>query len=120
MARKADVKLLAIARDLHSPNKEGMAQSVVNRILDLVRTGMLRAGDRLPSERELIDILDISRPTLSADTLELGMQKERGRYNAIGQEQLEALKPVAFSIADNLIHDQNRKDDRHQLKAIED
>ena len=25
---------------------------------------MLRAGDRLPSERELIDILDISRPSL--------------------------------------------------------
>ena len=63
MARKADIKLLAIARDRHSP-KEGMAQTVVNRILDLVRTGMLRAGDRLPSERELIDILDISRPTL--------------------------------------------------------
>src|SRR5215475_279 len=63
MARKADIKLLAIARDRHSP-KEGMAQAVVNRILDLVRSGNLRAGDRLPSERELIDILDISRPTL--------------------------------------------------------
>jgi GntR family transcriptional repressor for pyruvate dehydrogenase complex len=64
MARKADVRILAIVRDPHSPNKEGVAQSVVNRILDLVRTGMLRVGDRLPSERELIDILDISRPTL--------------------------------------------------------
>src|SRR5215475_8274075 len=63
MARKADIKLLAIARDRHS-DLEGMAQTVVNRILDLVRTGNLRAGDRLPSERELIDILDISRPTL--------------------------------------------------------
>ena len=37
---------------------------MVNRILDLVRTGMLRAGDRLPSERELIDIFGISRPSL--------------------------------------------------------
>jgi GntR family transcriptional repressor for pyruvate dehydrogenase complex len=64
MARKADVKLLAIARALQSPSKEGVAQSVVNRILDLIRTGMLRAGDRLPSERELIEILDISRPSL--------------------------------------------------------
>src|SRR5258707_8170434 len=63
MARKADIKLLAIVRDRHSP-KEGMAQTVVNRILDLVRTGNLRAGDRLPSERQLIDILDISRPSL--------------------------------------------------------
>ncbi len=64
MAKKADVKLLAIAGGFHSSSKEGVAQSVVNRILDLVRTGMLRAGDRLPSERELIDILDISRPSL--------------------------------------------------------
>jgi GntR family transcriptional repressor for pyruvate dehydrogenase complex len=64
MAKKADVKLLAIARALQSPSKEGVAQSVVNRILDLIRTGMLRAGDRLPSERELIEILDISRPSL--------------------------------------------------------
>jgi GntR family transcriptional repressor for pyruvate dehydrogenase complex len=64
MAKKGDAKLLAIARALQSPGKEGVAQSVVNRILDLVRTGMLRAGDRLPSERELIDILDISRPSL--------------------------------------------------------
>ena len=46
------------------PANAGVAQSVVNRILDLVRTGMLRAGDRLPSERELIDIFGISRPSL--------------------------------------------------------
>ncbi len=64
MARKADVTLLAIADGLRPQEKEGVAQAVVNRILDLVRTGNLRAGDRLPSERELIDILDISRPTL--------------------------------------------------------
>jgi GntR family transcriptional repressor for pyruvate dehydrogenase complex len=64
MAKKADTKLLAIAGAVRPRDKEGVAQSVVNRILDLIRTGMLRAGDRLPSERELIDILDISRPSL--------------------------------------------------------
>jgi GntR family transcriptional repressor for pyruvate dehydrogenase complex len=64
MARKADAKLLSIATAFRPNDKEGVAQSVVNRILDLVRTGMLRAGDRLPSERELIDILGISRPSL--------------------------------------------------------
>ena len=64
MARKADAKLLAIAGVLRPRDKEGVAHSVVNRILDLIRTGMLRAGDRLPSERELIDILAISRPSL--------------------------------------------------------
>jgi GntR family transcriptional regulator, transcriptional repressor for pyruvate dehydrogenase complex len=61
--RKSAVRLQAIAGALQ-PVNTGVAQSVVNRILDLVRTGMLRSGDRLPSERELIDILNISRPSL--------------------------------------------------------
>jgi GntR family transcriptional repressor for pyruvate dehydrogenase complex len=64
MARKADARLLSIATALRPNEKEGVAESVVNRILDLVRTGLLRAGDRLPSERELIEILRISRPSL--------------------------------------------------------
>lgn len=64
MARKADGKLLAITSALRSQDKQGVAQSVVNRILDLVRTRLLRPGDRLPSERQLIEILDISRPSL--------------------------------------------------------
>ena len=61
--RKSKARLQAIAGALQ-PVNAGVAQSVVNRILDLVRTGMLRSGDRLPSERELIDILNISRPSL--------------------------------------------------------
>ncbi len=60
---KSKVRLQAIASALQ-PVNAGVAQSVVNRILDLVRTGMLRSGDRLPSERELIQILNISRPSL--------------------------------------------------------
>ncbi len=63
MVKKGKVELHAIAGALQA-SKAGVAQSVVNRILDLIRTGMLRPGDRLPSERELIDILDISRPSL--------------------------------------------------------
>jgi GntR family transcriptional regulator, transcriptional repressor for pyruvate dehydrogenase complex len=61
--RKSKVRLQAIASALQ-PVNAGVAQSVVNRILDLVRTGMLRSGDRLPSERELIEILSISRPSV--------------------------------------------------------
>jgi GntR family transcriptional repressor for pyruvate dehydrogenase complex len=44
--------------------KRGLGQQVVNRILELVRTGNLRPGDRLPPERELIEIFRISRPSL--------------------------------------------------------
>jgi GntR family transcriptional repressor for pyruvate dehydrogenase complex len=61
--RKSKAKLASIAGALQ-PVNAGVAQSVVQQILDLVRTGMLRSGDRLPSERELIEILNISRPSL--------------------------------------------------------
>jgi GntR family transcriptional repressor for pyruvate dehydrogenase complex len=63
VARKPKAELRAIAEAL-KPADVGVAQSVVDRILHLVRTGMLRPGDRLPSERELIEILNISRPSL--------------------------------------------------------
>lgn len=44
--------------------RESRGDQVVNRILDLVRSGNLRRGDRLPPERELIDIFSIGRPGL--------------------------------------------------------
>ncbi|MEO6394337.1 MAG: FadR/GntR family transcriptional regulator [Devosia sp.] len=37
---------------------------MVGRILDLVRSGNLKPGDRLPPERELIEIFSIGRPGL--------------------------------------------------------
>ena len=64
MAKKTSVAFLPIESDARAGAKTGVAHSVVNRVLDLIRTGMLRAGDRLPSERNLIEILDISRPSL--------------------------------------------------------
>ena len=42
----------------------GGGSEVVNRILELVRSGNLRPGDRLPPERELITIFNIGRPGL--------------------------------------------------------
>lgn len=42
----------------------GRRHEVVERILELVRTGNLKPGDRLPPERELIEIFGIGRPKL--------------------------------------------------------
>jgi GntR family transcriptional regulator, transcriptional repressor for pyruvate dehydrogenase complex len=64
MAKKTKIAIIPIEKNVQPGSKKGVAQSVVNRVLDLIRTGMLRAGDRLPSERNLIEILDISRPSL--------------------------------------------------------
>lgn len=44
--------------------KEGAAEKVVRRILELVKSGNLKAGDKLPAERKLIEIFGLSRPTL--------------------------------------------------------
>jgi GntR family transcriptional regulator, transcriptional repressor for pyruvate dehydrogenase complex len=48
------------------PSESGRVRSeqVVERIMELVRSGNLKSGDRLPPERELIEIFEISRPSL--------------------------------------------------------
>ena len=43
---------------------EKVADAVVRHIEDLIVEGVLRPGDRLPAERELAKLLDVSRPSL--------------------------------------------------------
>jgi len=59
----------AKARSLTAANAgpiepQELRQRVVGRIVELIRTGNLRPGDRLPPERELVEIFSISRPSL--------------------------------------------------------
>ena len=63
MARRAKSKLLTVS-GLGPVKKESVGQQVVGQIVELIRTGNLRPGDRLPSERELVEIFGISRPSL--------------------------------------------------------
>jgi GntR family transcriptional repressor for pyruvate dehydrogenase complex len=63
MARRAKSKLLTVS-GLGPVKKESVGQQVVGQIVELIRTGNLRRGDRLPSERELVEIFGISRPSL--------------------------------------------------------
>ncbi len=50
---------------------EKLSQSVVKQIEKLVLRGILRPGDRLPSERELSERLGVSRPSLREAVAEL-------------------------------------------------
>lgn len=50
---------------------EKLSQSVVKQIEKLVLRGILRPGDRLPSERELSERLGVSRPSLREAVSEL-------------------------------------------------
>ena len=45
-------------------DRVGITELVVERIKDLLARGELKAGSRLPPERELADMLNISRPSL--------------------------------------------------------
>ena len=63
MARRKTAKLLT-ATALGPVRKQSVGQQVVGQIVELIRTGNLRPGDRLPSERELVEIFGISRPSL--------------------------------------------------------
>ena len=53
---------------LHAPmepiDRAGITELVVQRIKELLERGELKAGSRLPPERELADMLNISRPSL--------------------------------------------------------
>ena len=56
-------KPAVVARRADDGSDRG-GDEVVNRILELVQDGNLRPGDRLPPERELIEIFGIGRPNL--------------------------------------------------------
>jgi GntR family transcriptional repressor for pyruvate dehydrogenase complex len=54
---------------------EKLSQSVVRQVEDLILRGILRPGERLPSERDLADRLGVSRPSIRDAVAEL---TERG------------------------------------------
>lgn len=59
---------------------EKLSQSVVRQIEELILRGILRPGERLPSERDLADKLGVSRPSLRdaiADLADRGLLVSR-------------------------------------------
>lgn len=50
--------------DIKPISRVAMVEEVIDRLKTLVRSGRVRPGERLPSERELAALLGISRPSL--------------------------------------------------------
>lgn len=59
-------KQSAIFGNLKHEKNGSSAEEVAARLRDMIHDGELRAGDKLPPERDLAKILGVSRPTLRA------------------------------------------------------
>ncbi len=84
--------------------RESVAEAVVRRILDMVKAGVLKAGDALPPERDLAVSLNVSRPSVREalrGLTVLGVVRTRqggGAYiSDLGPETL--LGPIQFYLA---------------------
>ena len=84
--------------------RESVAEMVVRRILDMVKAGVLKAGDALPPERDLALSLDVSRPSVREamrGLAVLGVVKSRqggGAYiSDLGPDAL--LGPIQFYLS---------------------
>ena len=69
--------------ELESVKRNTLPKQVVDSIVQLLISGQLKPGDKLPSEMELIDMLGVSRPVLrealsSLEALEVITRKTRG------------------------------------------
>lgn len=92
--------------------QEKVAQSVVRQIELLILRGLLRPGQRLPSERELADKLGVSRPSLReaiADLQERGLLVARAGSGVFVAEMLNSAfsEPLIrlFSTHEEAVHD---------------
>ena len=53
-----------LSRSISRIDRIGATELVVERVKELLQNGTLKAGSRLPTERELAKLLGVSRPTL--------------------------------------------------------
>lgn len=103
MAKRAKATSLTAAA-VGPIEKQSLGQQVVSRILELVRTGNLRPGDRLPPERKLIEIFGISRPSLrealrALSVLGVVEQRHGGGAYITGLEAEKLLAPLDFFLS---------------------
>ena len=91
---------------------EKLSNSVVRQIEQLILRGILRPGERLPSERDLAEKMDVSRPSLReaiADLAERGLLVSRAGSGVFVAEVLgSAVSPALthlFSTHDEAVID---------------
>ena len=78
-----------------------LSDTITDQIEDLIASGKLRPGDRLPAERELAQQLDVSRPSLREALLIL---ESRGLLQARRGGGFNVTDVTAPTITDPLVH----------------
>lgn len=82
-------KVPAIFKNLNSEKNGTTAEEVVTRLRDMIHSGELSPGDRLPPERDLAKLLGVSRPTLRAGIRSLAtvgiLQSRQGAGTFVAQ-----------------------------------
>lgn len=87
-------------------SRKAVSELVVQRILDLIKNGQLTPGEKLPSERDLSGILDVSRPTVREALRALSILgvleiRHGGGVFVTSLEASELLNPLDFFVSLN-------------------
>ena len=95
----------SIQRNIPMASKERLYITVFNRISDLIKEGEFPVGSRLPTERELAERFQVSRPTIREAIIALEAKEE------------VSVKPSSgvYVLGNNLIND----DFSHEITAFE-
>lgn len=107
MNKLSTAKVLGGKSGLRAPiGRKTVSELVVQRILDLLTCGELIAGEKLPSERDLAGILDVSRPTVREALRALSILgvleiRHGGGVFVTSLEASELLTPLDFFVSLN-------------------
>ena len=98
------MKFPTIFEQIEPLNRKPVAERVANRLLELVRSGNLRAGDKLPTENELGVAMNVSRPVVREALRSLSIMgvvesRQGGRCYVTDLTPARLLAPVQMVIA---------------------
>ena len=87
-----------------SSQREPIAQQVVSRILDMIKSGNLVTGDRLPTEQQMCVAFSISRPTLREALKALTVMgvlesRQGGRYTVTDLSSKRLVEPFNIMLS---------------------
>ncbi|WP_018922030.1 FadR/GntR family transcriptional regulator [Salsuginibacillus kocurii] len=87
--------------DMKSLKRKTLSEQVIDEIINLLMTGKLKPGDRLPSEQEFMKMCNVSRPVIreALASLEvMGIVNRKTRHGTFFSEQIGS-RPFAMMLA---------------------